>query len=69
MSTRAEILRSQLVEIGDGIAGHCQHLHRDPTPDACETLSIRLQGAARHLMHLAAELKQPGSTEAPRRTC
>jgi hypothetical protein len=35
-------------------------------------LSIQLQGAARHCMHLAAELKHDrvaGSTEAPRRTC
>jgi hypothetical protein len=45
------------------------HLERDPRPDACEMLSIRLQGAARHVMHLANELASKPENEALRRTC
>jgi hypothetical protein len=69
MNTRADILKSQLVDIGNGIHGHFVSLDRAPNPSACEVLSIRLQGAARHVMTLAAELQRAGSTEAPRRTC
>lgn len=67
MNARAQILRGQLVQIGDAIAGAFVHLERDPRPDACETLSIRLQGAARHVLSLADEMvRNEPNKESPR---
>ena len=58
MSAVAEHLRSQLPDIGDGLAGAFVTLHNAPEPATCEHLAIRLQGAARHVLALAEAIKR-----------
>ncbi len=56
MNTNAEALLRQLPDIGDGLAGAVQTLVRDPAPDKCELLAIRLDGVRRHVLTLGNEL-------------
>jgi len=53
---RAEALRSQLVDIGDGLAGAFQTLSHRPSAPACEELAMRCHGAALHVMALQRAL-------------
>lgn len=59
MTAVADYLRSQLPDIGDGIAAAFQTLHDDPEPTRCELLAIRLDGARRHVLALAEASRQP----------
>ena len=49
----AEYLRSQLQDIGDGLAAAFVTLSMDPHPGACEMMAIKLDAARRHVQHLA----------------
>ncbi|WP_223620588.1 hypothetical protein [Lysobacter sp. ESA13C] len=60
LNTAAEHLRVQLPDMGDGLAGAFVTLYNGPDAAACEMLAIRLQGAARHVMHLGELLRQDG---------
>lgn len=46
-------LAAQLPDIGEGLAAAMVELARDPQPDRCEMLAIRLDGARRHCQLLA----------------
>jgi hypothetical protein len=46
------VLAAQLPDIGAGLAAALSELARAPEPDRCETLAIRLNGAARFVMSL-----------------
>lgn len=54
----AEYLRSQLQDIGDGLAAAFVTLSMDPHPGSCEMMGIRLQGALKHVQHLAEALRR-----------
>lgn len=46
--SRSAALAAQLPDIGEGLAAAMVELARDPHPDRCEMLAIRLDGARRH---------------------
>ena len=54
----ADYLRSQLQDIGDGLAAAFVTLSMDPHPAACEMLAIKIDGARRHVQHLAEALRR-----------
>lgn len=57
MNSKADYLRAQLPDIGDGLAGAFQTLHSDPEPSACEVLAERLRQASAHVLRLAEAIQ------------
>lgn len=58
---RAADLRSQLTDVGDGLAAAFSTLHQDPHPASAELLAIRLEGARRHVLQLAEAIRRKGT--------
>ena len=51
-------LAAQLPDIGDGLAAALSELARSPDPDRCESVAIRLNGAARHVLRVREALQR-----------
>lgn len=56
MDLTAERLRTQLLDIGDGLQAQLYELSRAPTPERCERAALNLEGARTTLLRLRERL-------------
>lgn len=49
-------LLARLPDLSDGLAAALDTLRRDPTPDGCDLMVVRLAGIQSHVRRICAEL-------------
>lgn len=54
----ADMLRRALPELADHLAAQLHELHRVPTPERAERMSIELEGIRRHVLNLRAAMQR-----------
>jgi hypothetical protein len=55
MSPHAHELRAALPDLADMLAAQLHELHKDPSPDRCERMTVQLAHVQTHVRRLCAE--------------
>ncbi|GGD40684.1 hypothetical protein [Pseudoxanthomonas indica] len=57
-------IRTQLPDVGEGLAGQLADLARDATPERCERLLVNLRGVQAQVLRLREGLMREGREQA-----